>query len=249
MTMATHSMILGIVSHRHRLSRAAAIAGADPTRLLVEQARAAAEAGADFFQIREPDLDAGGLLAVVRRVLDATGNRLAVYVNDRADVAVAAGGGAGVHLRSTSLTAARLRAWLPAGLAVTRAVHSVAEAIAAGPIDAVIAGTAAASASKDAGHPTLGLEGLRAIVDAAAVPVIALGGLGPSDWPWVARTGASGWAGIGVFLPTPGERVDEAVMRAVHAARAAERHDAANAFEARRPGAAMPGGPPRARVH
>lgn len=236
MPLSARSMVLGIVSDRRRLVRAAT-RSADETTLLVEQARAGAEAGADFYQIREPDLSAAALLALVRRVVDATGSRLTVLVNDRADVAVAAGGGAGVHLRAASMPTARLRAWLAPGLSVTRAVHSIAEACAAGPVDAVVAGTVTTSISKDVGHPTLGTDGLRALVDATTVPVIAIGGLTPADWSWVARTGAAGWAGIGSFLPASGEPVGDAVERAVRAARAIE-------LSAR-----PPSNPARARVH
>ncbi|MGE3473694.1 MAG: thiamine phosphate synthase [Vicinamibacterales bacterium] len=206
-----------VVSDRRRLARAS---GGDERRaadLLVEQAAAAAEFGADFFQLREPDLDAAILAALAARIRDVVAGRLVVLVNDRADVAAAAG--VGVHLTARSLPADRLRRWMPRSTYLTRAVHSPAEAAASGPVDAVVAGTAAASASKPPGHPVLGPDGLRAIVEASGVPVLAIGGLTARDWPWLAEAGAAGCAGIGAFLPQPGERVAAAVARGIGAFR------------------------------
>jgi thiamine-phosphate pyrophosphorylase len=223
MSVMRPPVLIGLVSDRRRLAAAAGVPDTDAAGLLIAQATAAAEAGADFYQIRELDLDAGPLLILVREIAAATRGRLPLFVNDRADVAVAAG--LGVHLRSSSAPAARLRGWLPRSVDVTRAVHSAADAQAAGPVDMLIAGTAKPSASKPSGHDTLGADGLRAIVEACAVPVIAIGGLTPADWPWVAATGARGWAAIGVFLPVAGERVDEAVKRTIAAGRALDGSD------------------------
>src|SRR5215510_15243804 len=62
-------------------------------------------------QVREKDLDGGPLLALVREAL-ATGAR--VLVNDRVDVALAAGAH-GVHLPERGLALADARALLPPG--------------------------------------------------------------------------------------------------------------------------------------
>ena len=74
---------------------------------LVERA---ARAGVDMIQVRERDLDDGDLIALVRAMVRATAGRgTKVLVNDRADIAIAAGA-AGVHLRSDSAPGARVRA-------------------------------------------------------------------------------------------------------------------------------------------
>lgn len=207
---------LGIVSDRRRLAEAAGRALHDAPALLAEQVEAAAACGVAFFQLREPDLGGAALLALTRDLVAAAGGRTRLVVNDRADVAAVAA--AGLHLRHRSLPTDAVRAWSPAGTWMTRAVHSVADVAAAGPVDALIAGTAAPSASKPAGSPTLGPEGLAALVAASRVPVFAIGGLGPDAWPWVARSGAFGMAAIGLFLPRPGESAGAAVRRAVAAA-------------------------------
>lgn len=211
MNLASARPVLGIVSDRRRLAAAAGVPEVEAPRLVVEQAAAAAERGVDFYQVREPDLETAALLVLVRLVQKATGGRMLVLVNDRADVAWV--GGAGVHLRANSFPAERLRRWLPSSTIITRSVHDVDEAANAGPVDGLIAGTTAPTIAKGLGRRTLGAEGLRAVVAASAVPVVAIGGLGPADWPWVSATGARGWAAIGAFLPLPDETVGEAVAR------------------------------------
>lgn len=206
---------LGIVSDRRRLVAATGRPLDDATALLVAQVEAAAAAGAGFFQLREPDLDARALDALTRRLVEAAVGRTRLVVNDRADVAALAA--AGLHLKHTSLSAASVQAWLPPATWLSRAVHSADDARTAGPVDAIVAGTVAATQSKPAGVPTLGAAGLTAIVAVSRVPVFAIGGLGPADWRWVASAGAWGVAGIGAFLPRLGEDPGEAVARALAA--------------------------------
>ena len=205
---------LGVVSDRRRLAAAAGRPLADAAALLVAQVEAAAAGQAGFFQLREPDLDAAALLLLTRRLLEAAAGRTRLVVNDRADVAAAAG--AAVHLKHRSLSPAHVRTWTPTTW-ISRAVHTAGEAHAAGPVDALVAGTAAPTLSKPAGVSTLGAVGLAAISAATRVPVFAIGGLGPADWCWVAGSGAWGIAAIGAFLPRRGEDPGAAVARALAA--------------------------------
>ncbi|MEZ5420686.1 MAG: thiamine phosphate synthase [Vicinamibacterales bacterium] len=203
---------LCLVSDRRRLCAAAGAPLTEGAALLVEQAAAAGAAGIGAFQLREPDLAAADLLALARAIVLVLGpTRL--LVNDRADVAAAAG--AGVHLRERSLPAARVRAALAGVAPIWRAVHDVAGVAAAGPVDALVAGTVSVSVSKPATASLLGVDGLAAIVAAATVPVYAIGGLRGRVWPTVAPSGAAGCAAIGAFLPLAGERIAAAMTRAV----------------------------------
>lgn len=206
---------LGLVTDRRRLVAAAGRADGDATALLSAQVASAAALGLAFVQVREPDLETRALWRLVGHLMAIAAGRTRLLVNDRVDVAVARG--AGVHLKHASIDAAALRPWLPTGTFVSRAVHTVADVREAGPVDALIAGTAAPTPSKPAGTPTLGPAGLAAIVAASACPVFAIGGLRADDWSWVRGSGAFGMAAIGLFLPRPGESVDGAVVRAVSA--------------------------------
>jgi thiamine-phosphate pyrophosphorylase len=201
------------VSDRARLCAAAGRPAAEARDLVVAQAAAAAEAGIAAFQLREPDLDARTLLALAERLARVAGGRMRVLVNERADVAAAAG--LGVHLKSVSMPAARLRTWLPPGTWIMRSVHDRADLEAAGPVEAVLAGTVLESASKPPGSPRLGWAGLTALAAVSTVPVVGIGGLGPADWPALRACGAVGLAAIGAFLPRRGESVGDAVARVV----------------------------------
>ena len=169
------------------------------------QAAEAARCGIDLLQVRELDLEAQPLITLVARIVDAVGaTPTRVVVNDRFDVALAAGAH-GVHLRADSYPAARVRAMAPPGFLIGRSVHSADEAAAVaaeGAADYLVFGTVFQSASKPPGHPTAGLEGLARVVDAAdGLPVLAIGGVTIGSMPLLAAAGASGVAAIGLFLP------------------------------------------------
>src|SRR2546428_5462626 len=146
-------------------------------RCLVEQARRAAGVGVDLIHIRERDLGGASLAALVSDLVAVTrGSTTRVVVNDRIDVALVSGAD-GVHLRGDSVSVAAARRLLPRPFLVGRSVHTVEEASAASDADYLIAGTVFPSASKSTGPGAAGLDGLRAIVSASAVPVLAIGGV------------------------------------------------------------------------
>ena len=224
-----------LVSDRRRLST-----GADDVDRLVDLVAAAARAGVDLIQIRERDLDARRLAALVRRcVASAAGTSTKVLVNDRADVAMAAGAH-GVHLRGDSCPAAAVRSLLGGGALIGRSVHSAPEAAAvsqAGGVDYLIFGALYQTSSKDAGHPVATLDELSAACRAAAalkagttpvrsahfvgVPVLAIGGITTERAGDVARAGAAGIAGIGLFVPPAGTSADRHLQSTVAALRRA----------------------------
>ena len=190
---------LCLVTDRRRLCPEAASFDVARQRLLA-QAKWAVKSGVDYIQVRERDLEAEQLAAVVSdcvRVTRGSGTR--VVVNDRLDVALACGAH-GVHLRHDSIPAKALRTMAPPDFLVGRSVHDVAEAIAAGPVDYLIAGTVFPTPSKPAAASVIGLDGLAEIVEAVAVPVLAIGGMTPERIDEVAATGAAGVAGIGLFI-------------------------------------------------
>ena len=179
---------------------------AERMRVLEDQARLAFAAGVDAVQIRERDLDGGALLTLTRAIA-ALGRTI---VTDRADVAIAAGA-AGVHLRGDGPSPARVRALLPEGMSLSRAVHSRDEAARFGndpALDWLIAGTAFDTASKPGRQP-LDVDGLRTIARASRHPIVAVGGITPSRAADLRGTGVAGVAAIGIFLgPITPENVD-----------------------------------------
>jgi thiamine-phosphate pyrophosphorylase len=177
---------------------------ADP----VLQARRAADAGVDLIQVRERDLEALALAEIVTGVLHGVrGTETRVVVNDRLDIALACGAD-GVHLRSDSIPAQAARALAPAGFLVGRSVHGTDEAVrSAAHVDYLIAGTVFATASKPDGRRLIGPDGLRAIVAAVSVPVLAIGGVTADRVETIAECGAAGVAAIGLFSDAGGEGV------------------------------------------
>jgi len=168
---------------------------------VVASVTAAARAGVHLVQIRQHTLDGGPLLTLVRQCMHRlTGSRTRLVVNDRLDVALAAGAH-GVHLRGDSMPAPRLRAVAPPGFLIGRSVHTVAEAVAAsaaGGLDYLVFGTTFPTTSKP-GRPPAGVGPLAAVCDATALPVLAVGGVTPPHFAEVARSGAAGFAAIGLF--------------------------------------------------
>lgn len=168
---------------------------------LVDAVAAAARAGLDLIQIRERDLDARSLIDLVRRCVDAArGTRARILVNDRTDVAIAAGAH-GVHLRADSMPACRVRAIAPAGFLIGRSVHDRDETVRAsdgGGLDYVMFGTVFATRSKPDVSPA-GTGMLAQVAAATPLPVIAIGGITEASTRGLQRTGAAGIAAIGLF--------------------------------------------------
>lgn len=178
---------------------------------LIELVGAAARAGVTLIQIRERDLEAGPLYALVSRCLAAVaGTSAQIVVNDRLDVALAAGAH-GVHLRSDSMPTASARELGGPNLLVGRSVHSADEA-ADNPdgdyLDYLIIGTIFPSLSKSPDRVCHGVDELGRAVRRTPVPVLAIGGVTLDRAVDVARAGAAGIAGIGLFCPPPATGLD-----------------------------------------
>ena len=166
---------------------------------VVRQVRHAADAGVQLVQIRERDLEGRWLFDLARRLVAAvSGTATRIIVNDRLDVALAAGAH-GVHLRSRSFAASRARKLVPAGFLVGRSVHvSDDVSTAAGGADYLVYGNVYETPSKP-GLPAAGLSRLADVVRATSVPVLAVGGVSRERIPAVLDAGAVGFAAISMF--------------------------------------------------
>jgi thiamine-phosphate pyrophosphorylase len=203
--MTLHPPRICLVSDRRQLARRWGVPVSESAAALVRQIAAAAAAGVDWAVLREPDLTGREIASLVVRVVAAVaGTPMRVIVNDRLDVALATGAH-GVHLREASFDAASVRRIAPPGFLVGRSVHDCAGVRLAGPVDYLLAGTVFPSASKPAGVDLLGTEGLRRLVAASVVPVLAIGGI--DSGARVREVLSAGGAGVGVLgglQPLPG---------------------------------------------
>lgn len=170
--------------------------------ILIRRVAIAAQAGAHLVQIRERDMTDSALLALAVRAVEAVrGTRTRILVNDRWDVAVAAGAH-GVHLRADSAPARRVRAAVPPSFLIGRSVHSrdeIARVRDEGGLDYLLFGTVFATESKP-GLPAAGIAALgEAVNEARELPVLAVGGVTLTTAVQLARTGCAGFAAIGQF--------------------------------------------------
>lgn len=168
----------------------------DEKRLLA-LAEDALEGGVDAVQLRLQSVAARQLFPLaklIREIADRVGG--ALFVNDRADVALAAGA-AGVHLAGHSLPVAAARAVLRPPFKIGVSCHSVAEAIQAEKegADYVFLGTVFPSASKPGTAP-LGLEELSRARREVSLPIVAIGGITAENAGAVLSAGADGVAVI-----------------------------------------------------
>ena len=123
-----------------------------------------------------------------------------VLVNDRLDVALAAGAG-GVHLGGQSMPVSTVRQLAPRPFVIGVSCHSLGEAIAAesAGADYLLLGPVFETPSKLKYGPPLGLDELRKVNARIRIPVLALGGITVERVRPCLEAGAAGIAGIRIF--------------------------------------------------
>lgn len=184
------------------------VAGRD----LVDLARQAVRGGVTCIQLRLKTVDARMLLGLAVALREALA--VPVLVNDRPDVAAAAG--CGVHLGPEDLPPSLARHILPPGTVIGASVGTPVEAARLG--DALAATSywgvgpwRVTSTKADAGE-AIGPEGFRRVVAlAGGRPCVAIGAVRPEDVPLVLRAGGTGVAVVSGIL---GETDVESAARA-----------------------------------
>lgn len=163
---------------------------------------AAAENGVVLVQLREKGLSARLLFELAAAAVKITRkSSTRILVNDRADVALAAGAD-GVHLRANSLSPLIIRENFPKDFIIGVSTHSLREAEGAAGQGAtfVLFGPVFETPGK---APPQGIEKLAEVCGGLKpFPVIALGGIDATNYEKVLAAGASGIAGIR-FLNDP----------------------------------------------
>jgi thiamine-phosphate pyrophosphorylase len=183
--------------------------------------RAAIAAGVDWVQIREKDLSGRELLGLAREAVAAEGGAR-VIVNDRLDVALAAGA-AGVHLGRESLGARDVVRWCksgggnaPADFLVGVSCHSLQEAREAESTGAayIFFGPVFDTPSKRGMREPQGIARLGEICRGVKLPVLAIGGVSEENASECIRAGAAGVAAIRMFQDVRGaETLKDAIRR------------------------------------
>jgi thiamine-phosphate pyrophosphorylase len=162
-------------------------------------------------QLREKDLEGRALAALARALRAVTAEAgVALYVNDRVDVALAVGAD-GVHLPGGGLAPGDVARVAP-GLSIGVSAHGPAEVarLAASAVTFAFLGPIHDTPAKRRFGSPLGLAALGAAAD-LGVPLIAIGGVTPAEVPAVLGAGARGVACIRAVLaaPDPGTALQE----------------------------------------
>lgn len=153
--------------------------------------------GVDWVQIREKDLPPRQLLDLVERVIEVARPRgIKVLVNERADVALAAGAD-GVHLPSKAIAPSEIRSLGIDFIGVSCHGEEELEAAAAEGASFAVLGPVFPPLSKFSPLVPLGLDRFQQIVGRwSGFRVLALGGITEDRVPGCLAAGAAGVAGI-----------------------------------------------------
>ena len=182
----------------------------------VELARMAAEGGADVVQFREKrPRTTRELVETAREIAAAlSGTTTRLVVNDRVDVALAAGAGA-VHLGRDDLGVAAARAILGPAACIGGTAHSPEAALrlTRAAVDYLGVGPVFGTRSKANPAPVLGLDTLRAIAGSSSLPVIAIGNITAERVGDVLSTGAHGVAVLSAVVCSADPRAATRLVR------------------------------------
>ncbi len=188
-------------------------------RSIAEVVHRALAAGAPAVQLRDKNATASQLYQQALRLRDLTSDYLALlFINDRLDVALAAGAD-GVHLGPHDLPVAAARA------AASRAGRDNlligtstddpdrARQAARDGADYIGCGAVFGTTSKsELGDERIGTRRLAQVVESVQIPVVGIGGIDHDNIQEVARTGAAGAAVISAVM---GARNLEDVVRSL----------------------------------
>lgn len=178
---------------------------------VAESVREALEGGATSIQLRMKEASTRQMIEVGLEIRRLTREYGALYfVDDRVDVALACKAD-GVQLGPDDMPVEIAREVAP-NLLIGASVYSLEEALKAekAGADFLGAGSVYPSPTKQ-GVPVIGLDGLRLIVNAVKIPVVAIGGVNESNALEVLETGVAGIAVVSAVMGAPS--VKEATSR------------------------------------
>ena len=178
-------------------------------RDLVTLAQAAERGGVTSLQLRLKQATARELSQLVRALVQAL--HIPVLVNDRPDIALAAGA-AGAHLGADDMPIGLARRIAPAGFVLGASVGNDTEAAMAGGADYWGIGPWRSTPTKADAGSGLGADGFSRLLRlAGGKPTIAVGGVTPEDVPIILRAGGKGVAVVSGILGA--ENVEAAARR------------------------------------
>ena len=138
-----------------------------------------------------------------------------VIVNDRADIALAAGA-AGVHVGEADLPVTAIRRFAPANFIIGASLGSDAELVNAKDADYVGIGPVYGSDSKSDAGSAIGVAGFKRLASLVPHPAVAVGGITADRALQITLAGAAGVAVINaIFMSDDPETAARAIAAAI----------------------------------
>jgi thiamine-phosphate pyrophosphorylase len=171
----------------------------------LEVAREAIKGETSLIQFRDKEMTTRQLVETARKIKELTEEaNIPLIINDRLDVALATDAD-GVHVGQDDMPADLARQLIGPNKILGVSASTVEEALQAERegADYVSASPVFTTPTKPDTPPPTGLEGLRAIVEAVNLPVIAIGGISEENAAEVIACGADGVAVISAVVSAP----------------------------------------------
>ena len=177
-------------------------------RSLAEVVEAAVRGGVSCVQLREKRLDTREFVAQARALRALLAEcRIPLVVNDRIDVALACGAD-GVHLGQSDMPVEDARRLLPPEVFIGWSVETPQDVLRARalPVDYLGVSPVFATPTKTDTARPWGLDGLRGVRAATALPLVAIGGIHAGNARQVLEHGADGLAVVSAICSAPSPR-------------------------------------------
>jgi len=181
---------------------------------LIDLVRQAVDGGVTAVQLREKTIESGEfyhLALELKHELKQSG--VPLIINDRVDVAAAVGVD-GVHLGREDLPVEAAKKILGPDIFIGMSVNTPDEALDAQRRGAhyLGAGPAFSTTTKSDIQPVLGPEGLKRVVDAVRIPVIAIGGINSANIHQLTGVGLDGVALVSAICASHNPRREAAIL-------------------------------------
>ena len=185
----------------------------DQRSTLVDRVAASVRGGATSVQVRLKTASAREVVEITRAIMGKVS--VPVIVNDRADIALAAGA-AGVHVGEADLPVSAIRRFAPAAFIIGASLGGDTELANAKDADYVGIGPVFSSDSKSDAGAAIGVAGFKRLADLVQVPAIAVGGITPDRAMQITVNGAAGVAVINaIFRAADPETATRALAAAI----------------------------------
>ena len=185
-------------------------------RSLLDVVSEAAKGGVSLVQIRDKQADASVLLEQTSALKDHLGPLgIPLIVNDRVDVAAAAG--VGCHIGQSDLPVSAAREILGEEAILGLSIDDPAQTPMADPalLDYIAHGPFALTDTKQDAGAAVGMEGLASVRAQSALPLVAIGGIDEGNAADAIRAGADGISVISAIMASSDPKAASATLKLV----------------------------------